>query len=42
MAQQKLSFDYTHLGPRGAGYFAAMITEELALNVPEMRPLLIR
>ncbi len=41
MAQQKLSFDYTHLGQRGAGYFAAMITEELALNVPEMRPLLI-
>ena len=42
MAQPKLSFDYTHLGRHGADYFAAMITEELALNVPEMRPLLIR
>jgi lysophospholipase L1-like esterase len=41
MAQAKLSFDYTHLGRHGADYFASMITEELALNVPEMRPLLI-
>ena len=41
MAQSKLSFDYTHLGRHGADYFAAMITEELALNVPEMRPLLV-
>jgi len=41
LAQSKLSFDYTHLGRHGADYFAAMITEELALNVPEMRALLI-
>lgn len=42
MAQPKLSFDYTHLGRRGADYFSAMVTEELALNVPDMRPLLVR
>ena len=41
MAQLKLSFDYTHLGRKGADYFSAMVVEELALNVPEMRPLLI-
>lgn len=41
MAQPKLSFDYTHLGRAGADYFSALVTEELALVVPEMRPLLI-
>lgn len=41
MAQPKLSFDYTHLGRKGADYFAAMVTAELATAVPEMRPLLI-
>jgi lysophospholipase L1-like esterase len=41
LAQPKLSFDYTHLGRVGADYFAAMVTEELATQVPEMRPLLI-
>ncbi|HET9475801.1 MAG TPA: rhamnogalacturonan acetylesterase [Steroidobacteraceae bacterium] len=41
MAQPKLSFDYTHLGRKGADYFSAMVVEELALKVPEMRPLLI-
>jgi lysophospholipase L1-like esterase len=41
MAQPKLSFDYTHLGRNGADYFSAMVTAELALAVPEMRPLLI-
>jgi lysophospholipase L1-like esterase len=41
MAQPKLSFDYTHLGRTGADYFSAMVTAELALAVPEMRPLLI-
>ena len=34
-------FDYTHLGRKGADYFAAMVTAELATAVPEMRPLLI-
>jgi lysophospholipase L1-like esterase len=41
MAQPKISFDYTHLGRKGADYFAAMVTAELATAVPEMRPLLI-
>lgn len=34
-------FDYTHLGRKGSDYFAAMVTQELAKQVPEMRPLLI-
>ena len=41
MAHPKLSFDYTHLGRKGADYFSAMVVEELAREVPEMRPLLI-
>jgi lysophospholipase L1-like esterase len=41
MAQPKLSFDYTHLGRVGADYFSAMVTAELARQVPDMRPLLI-
>jgi lysophospholipase L1-like esterase len=41
MAKPKLSFDYTHLGRTGADYFSALVTAELALAVPEMRPLLI-
>jgi lysophospholipase L1-like esterase len=42
MAQPKLSFDRTHLGVEGANYFATMVTRELAVAVPEMRPLLVR
>jgi lysophospholipase L1-like esterase len=42
MAKPKLSFDRTHLGVKGANYFAAMVTRELAAAVPEMRPLLVR
>ena len=41
MAQPKRSFDFTHLGRKGSDYFAAMVAEELALKVPEMRKLLI-
>lgn len=41
MAQSKLSFDYTHLGRTGSDYFSALVTAELALAVPELRPLLI-
>ena len=41
MAQPKLSFDYTHLGRHGSDYFAAMVTQELARQVPGMRALLI-
>ncbi len=41
MAQPKLSFDYTHLGRVGADFFSAMVADELARQVPELRPLLI-
>jgi lysophospholipase L1-like esterase len=41
LAQPKVSFDYTHLGRKGADYFAAMVAKELAAQVPQMRPLLI-
>lgn len=41
MGWARLSFDYTHLGQEGADYFAKMVTDELALEVPEMRPLLV-
>jgi lysophospholipase L1-like esterase len=41
MASPKLSFDYTHLGTEGANVFATMMTRELSLAVPEMRPLLL-
>jgi len=41
LAQPKPSFDYTHLGRKGADYFATMVTQELASHVPQMRPLLI-
>lgn len=40
-AHPELSFDYTHLGRKGADYFATMVTQELAIQVPQMRPLLI-
>lgn len=41
MGQAKLAFDYTHLGPDGAALFATLVTEELARQVPSLRPLLI-
>jgi lysophospholipase L1-like esterase len=41
MGQAKLAFDYTHLGREGADYFAKMVTDELAIAVPAMRPLLV-
>lgn len=41
MGQAKLSFDYTHLGREGADFFAAMMTNELAVQVPAMRALLV-
>jgi lysophospholipase L1-like esterase len=41
MAQPKASFDYTHLGGTGSDYFAAMMAQELAKQIPDMRPLLI-
>ncbi|WP_277937916.1 rhamnogalacturonan acetylesterase [Xanthomonas vesicatoria] len=41
MGQAKLAFDYTHLGPDGADLFAAIVADELARQVPALRPLLI-
>jgi lysophospholipase L1-like esterase len=39
--QARLSFDYTHLGREGADFFSALVTQELARAVPDMRPLLV-
>jgi lysophospholipase L1-like esterase len=41
MARPKLAFDHTHLGIEGANYFATMVTRELLVAIPEMRPLLV-
>ena len=41
MGQAKVAFDYTHLGPDGAALFATLVTEELARQVPSLRPMLI-
>ena len=41
MGTAKLSFDYTHLGPVGASFFATMVTQELALAVPALQRNLI-
>ena len=41
LGQARLAFDYTHLGRAGADFFAAMVAQELAKNVPEMRRLLV-
>jgi lysophospholipase L1-like esterase len=34
-------FDYTHLNRAGADLFAGLVTSELAVKVPDMRPLLV-
>lgn len=41
MGQAKAAFDYPHLGPEGAGFFAAMVADELAQQVPALRHHLI-
>jgi len=41
MGQAKRAFDYTHLGPEGAAFFAAIMAEELAKADPALRRLLI-
>jgi lysophospholipase L1-like esterase len=41
MGQAKLAFDYTHLGPEGADFFAAIVADELARSVPQLRKQLI-
>lgn len=37
----KPGFDYTHLGPKGAETFAAMVADDLARDAPELAALLI-
>ena len=37
LAQPKRQFDYTHLGPEGADFFAAVVADELSRAVPELR-----
>ena len=37
LGQPKRQFDYTHLGPEGAHFFAAMVADELSRAVPELR-----
>jgi lysophospholipase L1-like esterase len=34
-------FDYTHVGRDGADYFAKMVTDELAIQVPSLRQYLV-
>ena len=41
MGQAKLAFDYTHLGAEGADFFAAIVADELARAVPQLRRQLI-
>lgn len=41
LGQARLAFDYTHLGRAGADFFAAMVAQELARQVPAMRRLLV-
>jgi lysophospholipase L1-like esterase len=41
MGQAKLAFDYSHLGPEGADFFAAIVADELARAVPQLRRQLI-
>lgn len=41
MGQARLAFDYTHIGPEGADFFAALVVEELARAVPALRRNLI-
>ena len=41
MGTPKAAFDYTHLGPEGADFFAAIVADELARAVPALRRNLI-
>ena len=41
MGTPKLAFDYTHLGDEGAAFFAAIVADELARQVPALRRQLI-
>lgn len=37
LGQARISFDYTHLGRAGADFFAALVTRDLMIAVPELR-----
>lgn len=41
MGQAQSVFDYTHLGPVGADFFAAMVARDLMVAAPELRPSLV-
>ena len=41
MAKVNIAFDYTHLGRDGADYFARMVADELAVQVPSLRQYLV-
>jgi len=41
LGQARVSFDYTHLGPEGANFFAALVTRDLILAVPALRRVLV-
>jgi hypothetical protein len=37
LGQPKGQFDYTHLGPEGAAFFASIVADELTRVVPALR-----
>jgi lysophospholipase L1-like esterase len=41
MGKVNIAFDYTHLGRDGADYFARMVADELAVQVPSLRQYLV-
>ncbi len=41
VGQARTAFDYTHLGRAGADFFAAMVTRDLMIAVPELRRSLV-
>ncbi len=41
MAKANRAFDYTHLGRDGADYFAKIVTDEVAIQVPSLRRYLV-
>jgi lysophospholipase L1-like esterase len=42
MGKVNIAFDYTHLGRDGADFFAGMVADELAVQVPSLRQYLVR
>jgi lysophospholipase L1-like esterase len=41
MGRVNMAFDYTHLGRDGADFFAKMVADELAVQVPSLRQYLV-